>query len=342
MVKKTNGTSYSYETNTSKAAVKSATSVIASHSWRGAGDAAKKIFIRTDSLTGEFSAMVPPLMYNVESMKVVATGLSVGDATTVDATYPLVELTDTLVTENGVRQEYAYNCKLNQTYHSAPSFTVTQRGHDDGAFGLSEYEIEDANGKLTIDDLYTIDTNGKVTYNYGGAIFEREENYTFDLKGFEEYVNSDVENQPVTSRVPLSGNVVTINNALSASQKVYLENNPAGKPAGSLVELENNQLQLDSLGCAVHMEGRSAQHHRALLAHPLHQLRHRRPHLQLGRQWHERHHPRFAAHRQQLRDKRPRRCGDDSARSSRNRLKRRMDQRQRHVLIHQQRQRVDF
>lgn len=153
VVKKTNGTSYSYETNTSKAAVESATSVIASHSWRGAGDAAKKIFIRTDSLTGEFSAMVPPLMYNVESMKVVATGLSVGDATTVDATYPLVQLTDTLVTENGVRQEYAYNCKLNQTYHSAPSFTVTQRGHDDGAFGLSEYEIEDANGKLTGDDL---------------------------------------------------------------------------------------------------------------------------------------------------------------------------------------------
>lgn len=252
VVKKVNGTSYSYETNTAKATVESATSTIASHSWRGAGDAAKKIFIRTDSLTGEFSAMVPPLMYNVESMKVVATGLSVGDATTVDATNPLMQLTDTLVTENGARQEYAYNCKLRQTYHSAPSFTVTQRGHDDGAFGLSKYEIEDANGKLAIDDIYTIDTNGKVTYNYGGAIFESEENYTFDLKGFEEYVNHDVKNQPVASRVPLSNNVVTINNALSASQSVYLENNTAGKPAGSLVELESNQLQLDSLGCAVY------------------------------------------------------------------------------------------
>ncbi len=252
VVKKTNGTSYSYETNTAKATLQSATNTIASHSWRGAGDAAKKIFIRTDSLTGEFSAMVPPLMYNVESMKVVATGLSVGDATTVDATNPLVELTDTLVTEDGVRQKYAYNCKLRQTYHSAPSFTVTQRDHDDGAFGLSKYEIEDASGKLAIDDIYTIDTNGKVTYNYGGAIFEREENYTFNLKGFEEYVNHDVKNQPVASRVPLSGNVVTINNALSASQKVYLENNTAGKPAGSLVELESNQLQLDSLGCAMY------------------------------------------------------------------------------------------
>lgn len=252
VVKKVNGTSYSYETNTAKATVESATSTIASHSWRGAGDAAKKIFIRTDSLTGEFSAMVPPLMYNVESMKVVATGLSVGDATTVDATNPLMQLTDTLTNENGARQEYAYNCKLRQTYHSAPSFTVTQRGHDDGAFGLSKYEIEDANGKLAIDDIYTIDTNGKVTYNYGGAIFESEENYTFDLKGFEEYVNHDVKNQPVASHVPLSNNVVTINNGLSASQSVYLENNTAGKPAGSLVELESNQLQLDSLGCAVY------------------------------------------------------------------------------------------
>ncbi len=185
-------------------------------------------------------------------MKVVATGQSVGDATTVDATNPLVELTDTLVTDDGLRQEYAYHCKLRQTYHSAPSFTVTQRGHDDGAFGLSKYEIEDANGKLAIDDIYTIDTNGKVSYNYGGAIFESEENYTFDLNGFEEYVNHDVKNQPVASRVPLSGNVVTINNALSASQKVYLENNTAGKPAGSLVELESNQLQLDSLGRAVY------------------------------------------------------------------------------------------
>lgn len=252
VVKKVNGTSYSYETNTAKATVQSATSTIASHSWRGAGDAAKKIFIRTDSLTGEFSAMVPPLMYNVESMKVVATGVSVGDATTVDATNPLMQLTDTLTNENGARQEYAYNCKLRQTYHSAPSFTVTQRGHDDGAFGLSKYEIEDASGRLAIDDIYTIDTNGKVTYNYGGAIFESEENYTFDLKGFEEYVNHDVKNQPVASRVPLSGNVVTINNALSASQSVYLENNTAGKPAGSLVELESNQLQLDSLGCAIY------------------------------------------------------------------------------------------
>ncbi len=252
VVKKVNGTSYSYETNPAKATVESATSTIASHSWRGAGDAAKKIFIRTDSLTGEFSAMIPPLMYNVESMKVVATGLSVGDATTVDATNPLLQLTDTLANENGTRQEYAYNCKLRQTYHSSPSFTVTQRGHDDGAFGLSKYEIEDASGKLAIDDIYTVDGDGNVTYNYGGAIFESEENYTFDLKGFEEYVNHDVKNLPVASQVPLSGIVVTVDNALSASQKVYLENNTAGRPAGSLVELESNQLQLDSLGCAVY------------------------------------------------------------------------------------------
>ncbi len=252
VVKNVSGTSYTYETNTEVTTVQSATSSIASHSWRGAGDAAKKIFIRTDSLTGEFSAMIPPLMYDVESMKVVATGQSVGETTTVDATNPLMQLSDTLVTEDGLKQEYGYNCILRQIYHSAPSFTVTQSGHDDGAFGLQTYEIEDANGKLAINDIYTIDANDKVTYNYGGAIFESEENYTFNLQGFEEYVNHDVKNQPVVSRVPLSGNVVTVSNELSASQSVYLENNTAGKPAGSLVELESNQLQLDSLGCAVY------------------------------------------------------------------------------------------
>ena len=252
VVRNVSGTTLSYDTNTSTVDIQSATTAIASRSWRGAGDASKKIFIRTDSLTGEFSALLPPLMYNVESMKVVATGLSVGDATTVDATNPLIESTDTLVSESGMRQEYAYNVKLCQTYHSEPSFTVSQRDHDDGAFGLSKYEMEDANGKLAIDDIYAIDANGKVTYNYGGAIFEREENYVFDLCGFEEYVNNDVKGLPVVSHVPLSGSVVTINNALSASQKVYLENNTSGKSAGSLVELESNQMQLDSLGCAVY------------------------------------------------------------------------------------------
>lgn len=251
VVKQTNGTSYSYETNNETVACKSATEAINSKAWRGAGENSKKLYIRTDSLTGEFSAMLPPLNYKVESMKVVATGLSIAEASTIDASNPLLEQSDSMEID-GILREYKYNCILRKTYHSDPSFTVVQRGHDDGAFGLKTYQIEDANGKLDINDIYTVQDNGAVSYKYGGAIFEREENYVFDLCGYEEYVNHDIKSTPVTDRVPLAGSIVTIENALSAEQKVYLESNTAGKTPGTLVELAENQLELDSLGKAVY------------------------------------------------------------------------------------------
>ena len=51
-------TTYSYETNDTIVPIASATDLIASNSWRGAGsDDCRKLFIRTDSLTGEFSAL---------------------------------------------------------------------------------------------------------------------------------------------------------------------------------------------------------------------------------------------------------------------------------------------
>lgn len=253
VVKSEDETTFSYDTNEDTVRIASATTAIASRSWRGAGQLdCKKLFIRTDSLTGEFSAMIPPLMYKVEELKVVANGLVVGDATTLDATNTLMEYTDSLVDNNEVKSEYKYNCSLKQTYHSTPSFSVTQDSLTNGAFGISSYKIEDANGKLTIDDIYQVDSVGndfKVTYKYGGAIFEREEDYTFNLYGYEEYVNNDVKNQPVVSRVPLDGSVVTINNALSSTQKVYI-NDSTGATPGSVAELESNQLELDSLGKA--------------------------------------------------------------------------------------------
>lgn len=251
VVKELSGTTYSYETNTETVNMASATTNINSRSWRGAGEQSKKLFIRTDSVTGEFSAMIPPLNYKVESMKVVATGLQVAEVTSIDATNPLIENSDSTEVD-GEMQTYTYNCILKKTYHSTPSFTVTQRGKEDGAFGLDTYEIEDANGKLEINDIYSVQSDGTVNYKYGGAIFEREENYVFDIYGYEEYENHDVSGVITTDRVPLSGSVVTIENALSSDQAVYTEDNTAGKAAGSLVSLEQNQLELDSLGKAVY------------------------------------------------------------------------------------------
>lgn len=254
MLRKTTGGVVSYEVNPETVEVKSATDTIASHAWRGAGSAdAKKIIIRTDSKTGEFSALVPPLMYKVEAQKVVATGETVGSSATVDLTNPLEQMSDTLYNSNKeVERLYTYCKKLAVTYHSNPQFNVMQRGNDDGAFGISEYTIADELGSMKVSDIYSTAT-GKPVYKYGAPLFVEMDSYTFDIYAFEQYVNKDDKQNHVTEKVPLRNLEVIVSNALSSEQSVYAENNPQGGTPGEVRQMVNNTLVLDSVGHATYM-----------------------------------------------------------------------------------------
>lgn len=254
MLRKTTGGVVSYEVNPETVEVKSATDTIASHAWRGAGSAdAKKIIIRTDSKTGEFSALVPPLMYKVEAQKVVATGETVGCSATVDLTNPLEQMSDTLYNSNKeVERLYTYCKKLAVTYHSNPQFNVMQRGNDDGAFGISEYTVADELGSMKVSDIYSTAT-GKPVYKYGAPLFVEMDSYTFDIDAFEQYVNKDDKQNPVTEKVPLRNLEVIVSNALSSEQSVYAENNPQGGTPGEVGQMVNNTLVLDSVGHATYM-----------------------------------------------------------------------------------------
>lgn len=254
MLHKTTGGVVSYEVNPETVEVKSATDTIASHAWRGAGSAdAKKIIIRTDSKTGEFSALVPPLMYKVEAQKVVATGETVGSSATVDLTNPLEQMSDTLYNSNKeVERLYTYCKKLAVTYHSNPQFNVMQRGNDDGAFGISEYTVADELGSMKVSDIYSTAT-GKPVYKYGAPLFIEMDSYTFDIDAFEQYVNKDDKQNHVTEKVPLRNLEVIVSNALSSEQSVYAENNPQGGTPGEVGQMVNNTLVLDSVGHATYM-----------------------------------------------------------------------------------------
>lgn len=254
MLRKTMGGVVSYEVNPETVEVKSATDTIASHAWRGAGSAdAKKIIIRTDSKTGEFSAMVPPLIYKVEAQKVVATGETVGSSATVDLTNPLEQMSDTLYNSNNeVERLYTYCKKLAVTYHSNPQFNVMQRGNDDGAFGISEYTVADELGSMKVSDIYSTAT-GKPVYKYGAPLFIEMDSYTFDIDAFEQYVNKDDKQNHVTEKVPLRNLEVIVSNALSSEQSVYAENNPQGGTPGEVGQMVNNTLVLDSIGHATYM-----------------------------------------------------------------------------------------
>lgn len=254
MLRKTTGGVVSYEVNPETVEVKSATDTIASHAWRGAGSAdAKKIIIRTDSKTGEFSALVPPLMYKVEAQKVVATGETVGSSATVDLTNPLEQMSDTLYNSNKeVERLYTYCKKLAVTYHSNPQFNVMQLGNDDGAFGISEYTVADELGSMKVSDIYSTAT-GKPVYKYGAPLFIEMDSYTFDIDAFEQYVNKDDKQNHVTEKVPLRNLEVIVSNALSSEQSVYAENNPQGGTPGEVGQMVNNTLVLDSVGHATYM-----------------------------------------------------------------------------------------
>ena len=254
VLRKTTGGVVSYEVNPETVEVKSATDTIASHAWRGAGSAdAKKIIIRTDSKTGEFSALVPPLMYKVEAQKVVATGETVGSSATVDLTNPLEQMSDTLYNSNKeVERLYTYCKKLAVTYHSNPQFNVMQRGNNDGAFGISEYTVADELGSMKVSDIYSTAT-GKPVYKYGAPLFIEMDSYTFDIDAFEQYVNKDDKQNHVTEKVPLRNLEVIVSNALSSEQSVYAENNPQGGTPGEVGQMVNNTLVLDSVGHATYM-----------------------------------------------------------------------------------------
>jgi len=255
VVKKVTETTSSLDTNDDEVTVPSATTAIKSTSFRGAtANYCKNFYIWTDPNTGEFSAMLPPLQYNVQSIKVKKGGLDVGPSTTIDLTKPSRVLTDSVSTETGELLKYEYNVMLKQVYHSEPSFSVTQEGSTDGHFGIKKYKITDAIGDININDIYSVDGSGNITYKYGGPVFVKDDSYTFQLSGYEEYTNNDDET-PVVSRVPMSGIVVTINNALSNSQSVYVEGGTVdGEDVtpGQVADLKSNQMELDDEGSGIY------------------------------------------------------------------------------------------
>ena len=96
------------------------TTSIASRAWTGTDYDAKYIYIRTDSLTGEFSALLPPLKYITKSIRLVEKeknpDIEFTTLPEIDMTNAMKELKDSLkqATELGdsVFHYYTYNSKM--------------------------------------------------------------------------------------------------------------------------------------------------------------------------------------------------------------------------------------
>ena len=251
VVKKVNGTIISYENNGQELVCETSADNINSSAWRGSGDNAGKIFIKTDARTGEFSALIPPLTYNVSAPVILSKEQTICNPGIIDISNPLSVASDTLVDENGVENIFEYNAKYNCIYYSEPNFIVTQSDREDGLFGIEEYKTSDDRGEFTVGII----DNVHKSYNYGMPLFIQGDPYTFNLKGYEQYSNYDSGTEVITT-VPLKDCVVTISNALSDGQTVLAEKDEEMEDeeieVGDVVNLENNQLTLDENGEATY------------------------------------------------------------------------------------------
>lgn len=236
--------------------VESATPEIKSTSRRGGGshDDTYYIYITTDEKTGEYSALLPPLKYKVESitfdggsdydnLPVFAQNLPIIDATN---TIKESMMKDTL-TVDGIKTEYYYSAKMNRQYRATPTILVSQKGMKNGAFG--EEKVPVLNLDNSIDSVAVIrytDTGYQYIYDY--PLFRQEQNYEFDIDVFEHYVNLDSGKE--YKEIPLDANI-NIYNEGCMSTTVYAETvtiDGQEVEAGTAYEVQHIKAKADKKG----------------------------------------------------------------------------------------------
>ncbi len=216
---------------TSQRTWQSDTTSIRSTTTTEVGDDARYIKIRTDSLTGEFSALLPPLKYITRSIQVRKNpDIEFTSLPEIDLTQVGQELTDSLmqvVDGDSVWCYYKYNTKMIQTYFAPPQLDVLQSGNETGAYGiktLKDYVIDYGTSQdtITIDNIWSKEADGSITYLLGYPLYEMGDWYSFNLFAYETYNNYDSD-EAVSNIIPLPGQVITIVNEMSSEQPVVFK-----------------------------------------------------------------------------------------------------------------------
>ena len=261
------GTTFTYDFNDERVEVASNSNNIGSHSYRGFGsvEECKKIYIQTDSLTGEFSAMLPPVSYQMSAQTLVANSdVVVGESHTIDLSkfqlasadtlYSEIKTTDPVTGKEVVKKKaekiYEYQSKYLADYHTTPVFKV----NEGMSFGEKTYTGNDEDGQYMIDNLYTKDGNS-FSYKLGYPVFVTGNEYEFNIEAYETYKNAD-DPKVTEDRQPLQKCFVQIANALSSTQSLVAmkQTTPDGTvyEEGTPVGGNPNGVMLDSLGCATY------------------------------------------------------------------------------------------
>ncbi|MCR5158755.1 MAG: InlB B-repeat-containing protein, partial [Prevotella sp.] len=224
VVRNVSGTTVGYDNNPDNLEVSSPTADVQSTAYRKGGtlDDVNKIVIKTDPKTGEFAALLPPIDYRVESVEIASNPQILFDNLPVlYANDPMQTSTDSLEVEGSPTKKFEYVAKMIQSYYTEPVLEVTQKDRTDGSFGERTYTYTDT--KTLAETELTLFSGSPVSYTYGYPIFQQMKRYTFNVRGYETYVNNDDAQNPVTYEVPLQNVPVSFSNQMGTGQGVVMD-----------------------------------------------------------------------------------------------------------------------
>ena len=209
-------------------AVESASELVGSKAWRGGGehDDTYYVYITTDAQTGEYSALLPPLKYKVESIT-FAGGTDYDSEPVFSQNLPMIDATSAQkdkqqtdsATVDGVKEAYTYAAKMNRQLRVQPTVSVVQTGARNGHFGEEKVAVKNIDG--TVDSVAVVTfTDTGYLYTFGHPIYVSGQQYYNDISVAERYKNLDTGEE--VCEYPEDA-VVTIINDASALVSVYAE-----------------------------------------------------------------------------------------------------------------------
>ena len=226
-------------------------------------DLSHNVVIYTDSATGEFTALLPPLTYKVKSIVIPSNDeyrfnplsynpIELGAC----AGQPMMQ--DTLLLDSTTVRRVNYHLAFDAPYYVEPVLTVTDASRTDLAFGEEWLQWVDEQEKQHMVPAFTVDSaTGKPDYRMTYPLFRQGASYRWRLKITETYVNKDDAAHPVTTVLPWQNGIVTVKselgNRIAAERDTVM---PLGEDStemihfkrGETIVLGENQIALDSTG----------------------------------------------------------------------------------------------
>lgn len=231
----------------------------------------KRMVVRPDQTTGEFTLMLPPVKWKVQQIYCNGYGTLFQEGKASD----VVDLTDSLTLHKdtytgswldidgitAMNPTVEYNGIYNCIYHAPIELRYTQINYDTFDYlGDKSYTAYNQGGNKEIVPLAYPDTTNIVTgknskilkakYTFGHPVFNINRPYTFELSAQERYYWNNDQRTDTIDIVQLSGGTVYVHNGLESStsrKKVDLNENGIGYVELMAAQIVNNLTQEDAL-----------------------------------------------------------------------------------------------